>query len=119
MDFKVVRTVSLGNGYSLEFVITDPFNINYHVVTEQDPTLVANSKVCIGSDSCIRAGEEEPLRDFAARAREHGLVFAGEMIVEHKQSLDLSAILGEVLEPDTALAFSEVLDEVVCKETTE
>ncbi len=98
MGFSVSRTVWLNNGYGVEFVITDSYSINFHIITEQDKTLVDNTKVCVGTDSCIRAGEEESLQDFAFRAHKQGLAFAESMIVEHKESLDLFAALGKVLE---------------------
>jgi hypothetical protein len=101
VSYKISRSVFFGNGYGVEFVIADPYTITIHVVTEKDPTMVSDSKVCVGSECCIRAGEEESLRDFAIRARKEGLSFAEAAIVDHKESLDLSTILGEVLDPST------------------
>ncbi len=100
MSFSTSRILWLHNGYGVEFVISEQYAIEFHIVTEQDQTLVDNSKVCIGSDSVIRAEDETP-KDFAIRARIIGLAFAKEMIEEHNATLALSAIL----------------DEVVCKET--
>jgi len=102
VGFSTSRVVWLNNGYGVEFVISEQYSIDFHVVTERDKTLIADSKVCIGSDSAIRA-EDETAKDFAIRARLIGLAFAEEMIEEHKAALALSAIL----------------DEVVCKGTTE
>ena len=98
MGFSVSRTVWLHNGYGVEFVITDPYEITFQVVTEQDPTLVADNKVCIASDSCVRKGDEESLDRFAYRAKEAANTFAEGAIVEHKESLDLFKILGKVLD---------------------
>ena len=64
--------------------------------------MVEDIPVCIGSDSCNRA-EDESDRDFSIRTRLVALLFAEEMIEEHKE----------------ALALSSVLNEVVCKEITE
>jgi hypothetical protein len=94
--------VWLNNGYGVEFVIYDQHSIYFHVVTESDKTLIEDRPVCIGTDSCHR-DKAETDRDFSIRARLVALAFAEEMIVEHKEALVLSA----------------VLDEVVCKETTE
>jgi hypothetical protein len=101
VPYKVSRSVFFGNGYGVEFVISDPYTISFSVVTEKDPTMVEDNKVCIGTECCIREGEEESLRDFAIRAREEGLAFAEAAIVDYKESLDLSAVLGEVLDPST------------------
>ena len=97
MGFNVTRKLWFGNGYGVEFVITDPYTITFNVVTEKDPTMVADNKICIGTECCIREGEEESLRDFAVRARNEGVSFAEAAIVDHKESLDLSSILGELL----------------------
>ncbi len=96
--FSVSKTVWLNNGYGVEFIISDPYVITLHVITEKDPTLVADNKVCIASDSCVRNGDDEPLRDFAERAYGAGISLAEEAIVEHRESLDLSTILGKVLD---------------------
>jgi len=108
VSFNVSRTVWFGNGYGVEFVITDPFTIAFNVITEKDPTLVVDNKICLGSDACYRQAEvdeegdivpgtAEPLRDFAIRARLEGISFAEQAIIEHKESLDLSSVLNDVL----------------------
>ena len=101
MNFSVSKTIWLGNGYGVEFIITDRFSIAFNVITEKDRTLISDENVCVGSDSCIRivhaTGSEESLRDFAVRAREEGISFAEETIIDHKESLDLSTVLDEVL----------------------
>ncbi len=97
MSFSVSRTVWLGNGYGVEFIITDSFSIAFNVVTEKDPTLVSDENICVGSDHCIRKGDEESLKDFAIRAREAGIAFAEETIIEHKETLDLITTLNVVL----------------------
>ena len=97
MSFSTSRTVWLGNGYGVEFIITDAFSITFNVVTEKDRTLISDENICVGSDSCVRNGDEESLHHFASRAREEGISFAEETIIEHKESLDLSKILDAVL----------------------
>lgn len=99
MSFHVSRKVWFGNGYGVEFIITDPHSITFNIITEKDPTLVSSTNVCVGTDACNR-NEGESLRDFAVRAREEGFSFAEEMTIEHKESLDLSTILGDVLGGD-------------------
>lgn len=99
MSFQVSRTVWFGNGYGVEFIITEPYSITFNIITEKDPTLTTSTNVCVGTDDCIRK-EGESLRDFAVRAREEGFSFAEEMTIEHKESLDLSTILGDVLGGD-------------------
>ena len=102
MSFSTSRTVWLNNGYGVEFVIADPDFISFLVITERDRTLIDDKPVCIGSDGCTR-DEDESDRSFSIRARLIALAFSEEVIVEHK----------------AALALSAVLDEVVCKGTTE
>ena len=98
--FSTNRTVWLNNGYGVEFVIYDQHSIFFFVVTERDNTLITDKPVCIGSDSCNRA-EDETDRDFSIRTRLVALLFAEEMIEEHKEALALSAILDEVVSKET------------------
>lgn len=100
MSFHVSRIVWFGNGYGVEFIIADPYSITFNIITEKDPTLHTSTNVCVGTDSCTR-NEGESLRDFAVRVREEGFSFAEEMTIEHKESLDLSTILGDVLGGDS------------------
>ena len=53
MSFQVSRTVWFGNGYGVEFVIVDPYQITFNVVTEKDPTMVSASNVSQSPDSVI------------------------------------------------------------------
>lgn len=102
MSFRVSRIVWFGDGYGVEFIIADPYTITFNIIIEKDLTLVDPTNVCVGSDSCVRNnGDKESLRDFAIRAREEGFSFAEKTIIEHKESLDLSTILGEVLGGDS------------------
>jgi hypothetical protein len=94
--FSTNRTVWLNNGYGVEFVTHDQHSIFFSVITERDQTLVEDIPVCIGSDSCNRA-EDESDRDFSIRTRLVALLFAEEMIEEHKEALALSAVLDEVI----------------------
>lgn len=96
MSFSTSRVVWLNNGYGVEFVIQEKYTINFRVVTEKDPTLVVDNKVCIGTDSCNRDDGESD-QDFAVRARLAGLAFAEEMIEEHVATLALSAVLDKLL----------------------
>ena len=97
MSVSISRTIWLENGYGVEFIVTDPFSIAFNVVTERDPTLVSDENICVGSDRSVRDEDEESLADFAIRAREEGISFAEETIIEHKETLDLSAMLDAVL----------------------
>ncbi len=98
MGFSVSRTVWLHNDYGVEFTLTDPHFIVFKILVERDKTLIEDNKVCIASGSCTRKGEEESLQDFAKRAHEEGISFSRVSIVEHKTTLDLFTILGEVLD---------------------
>jgi hypothetical protein len=111
VGFSSSRTAFFGNGYGVEFIVTDPFTITFNIITEKDETLVANTSTIVGTDYCLRRtdrhqphdeteGEEESMRDFAVRARLEGIAFAEEAIAEHKLSLELSSVLDAVLEPD-------------------
>ena len=103
------RIIWFGNGYGVEYIVTDPYTIDFHVLTEKDKSLMEPRNVIVGTDTCHRnaeidetsrdfvPGTEESLRDFAVRAREEGISFAEEVIVAHKESLDLSTILSDVL----------------------
>jgi len=88
----------------VEFLVTDPFTITFNVVTEKDITLVTNSSTIVGTDQSIRKedheGQAESLRDFAVRARLEGISFAEDCIAEHKESLELSSALDDVLADD-------------------
>lgn len=111
---KVSKTIWFGNGYGVEFIITDPFRIDFNVILEKDPTMISTENFVIGADTCHRGvngpglaahlldgevpGSEEPMKDFAGRARLAGISFAEEMIAEYKETQELSTILGEVLE---------------------
>lgn len=101
MIYNSSKTAWFGNGYGVEFIVSDPFTITFNVVTEKDPTLVSHVNRPIGSDECIRNEDTgESLRDFAVRARLMGIAFAEECIEEHKVELELFSILHEILEPD-------------------
>lgn len=108
------RIIWFGNGYGVEYIVSDPYTIDFHVLTEKDKSLVEPKNVIIGTETCHRnaeidesvspkfvPGTEESLRDFAVRAREEGISFAKEVIVAHKESLDLSAILGTLIRNTT------------------
>jgi len=94
---KVSKTIWFGNGYGVEFIISNPCLIDFNVIMEKDPTLVDTTNICIGAYGCGR-GDEETMRNFATRARLEGISFAEEMIIEHKETNDLSTILDQVLE---------------------
>ena len=98
MSFSVSRTVWRVKGYRVEIIVTDALSIAFNVVTEKDRTLISDENICVGSDSCVRDGDEESLKDFAIRARQEGITFAEETIIEHKETLDLSKILDAVLD---------------------
>jgi len=102
--FSSTRTAFFGNGYGVEFIVTDPFTITFNVVTEKDPTLVSNASTILGTDQSLRSedhgGHAESLRDFAVRARLEGIAFAEDAIAEHKESLELSSALDDVLADD-------------------
>ncbi len=110
MGFSSSRTAFFGNGYGVEFIVTDSYTITFNVITEKDQTLVANSQTIVGTDYCLRRSEgldelgghrdEESMRDFAVRARLEGIAFAEEAIADHKESLDLSSVLDDVLGRD-------------------
>ena len=97
MSVKASKPIWLGNGYGVEFITTHPSLIGFNVIMEKDMTLVDTTNICIGSYGCERR-DEEPMRNFAIRAQLEGISFAEEMIIEHKETNDLSKILGEVLE---------------------
>ena len=97
MSVSISRTTWLGNGYGVEFIITDPFEIAFNVVTEQDRTMISDENICVGSDHCVRNGDEESLGHFAHRAHKAGISYAREAIIEHKETLDLSRILNTVV----------------------
>ena len=96
MGFSVSRTVWLENGYGVEFIVTEPFSIDFNIITERNPIMVSSKSICVGSDSCARK-EGESLKDFAIRAREEGISFAETTIIEHKETLDLITTLNVVL----------------------
>ncbi len=110
MSFQVSRTVWFHNGYGVEFVIVNPYEISFNVILEKDPIMVSTSNACIGSDASHRnaeveeesgeviPGSEETMRDFAIRAYGEGISYAEEMITEHKETNDLGTIFGEVLD---------------------
>lgn len=101
--FSSSRTAFFGNGYGVEFIVTDPFTITFNVVTEKDVTLVTNSSTIVGTDQSLRNEDNdvaESLHDFAVRARLEGIAFAENCIAEHKESLELSSALNEVLAED-------------------
>jgi len=104
------RTIWMGNGFGIEFVVGDPWTINLLLVLEKDPTLTDNSMKTIASSSVHREaeyddevgelvpGSEESMRAFAERARLEGLEWAETEIAEYKQTEDLATIMGEVLD---------------------
>jgi hypothetical protein len=101
--FSSSRTAFFGNGYGVEFIVTDPFTITFNVITEKDDTLISNSTTTVGTDQSCRkedGGHPESLRDFAVRARLEGIAFAEDAIAEHKESLELSSALDDVLADD-------------------
>ena len=103
------NSIWFGNGYGVEFIVADTWTIVFNVITEKDTSLVEQTNVIVGTDSCHRdaeldevaedvvPGSEEPLRDFAIRARKEGISFAEGVIIEHKESLDLSNLLDGIL----------------------
>lgn len=113
MSVKASSSIWFGDGYGVEFIITDPFTIDFHVILEKDPTMISTENFVIGADTCHRGvngpglaaqlvnGEvpasEETMRDFAGRARLAGISFAEGMIAEHKETQELSTVLVEVL----------------------
>ncbi len=108
MSFQVTKVVWFGNDYGIEYIIRDSYCIAFNIVKTPDPTLIDDSKINIGSSACYRGGEPLPgeeildedmetMLDFALRARLEGIKFAEEMIIQHKQTLNLSKIFDDVL----------------------
>jgi len=107
MSFQVTKIVWFDNDYGIEYIIKDSCSISFKVIKTPDPTLIDDSRINIGSQTCYRegdleAGEAVPesmenMQDFAIRARQESIEFAKEMIIEHKETLNLSKILDEVL----------------------
>ena len=103
------KTLWMGNGFGIEFVVGDPWTIDLLLLLEKDPTMTDNSTKTIASSGIHRKvewddkgkwiqGSEEPMRDFAERARLEALEWAEIEIAEYKQTEDLATIMGDVLE---------------------
>lgn len=103
------KTIWMGNGFGIEFVVGDPWVIDILLIPEKDPTLTDNNMKTIASSSIHRKGEwddkgnwiqgsEEPMRAFAERARLEALEWAEAEIAEYKETEELTTIMGEVLD---------------------
>ena len=90
--------VQVDKGYTMGFSIADPYTITFSVLTEMDPTLVDQTRTCVGTYYSTRDGEEESLEDFANRAYAEGFTFAKVAIVDYKQALRLNEVLGGIVD---------------------
>ncbi len=103
------RTIWMGNGFGIEFVVVDPFCINILLLMPKDPTLSDPANRTLGATSVYRSvergeedevipGSEESMRAFAERARLEGLEWAEAEVAEFKLSEELFTVMGEVLD---------------------
>lgn len=110
-----VRKIDLLNGYLLEFVVTDPYEITALLLTAKDPTLVNNPSTTIASQNFIRhanVDEEsgdvieesiELIPEFVRRSYIEALDWAAEEIATHKEIQEVadafSTLLNETVGP--------------------
>jgi len=96
------KTLWMGNGFGIEFVVGDPWTIFLHLILEKDPTLSEHNVKTIASNDVHRKseyeGSEEPMRHFAERSRLEALEWAEIEIAEYKKTEDLVTIMCDVLE---------------------
>jgi hypothetical protein len=111
------KTIWMGNGFGIEFVVGDPWTIFLHLILEKDPTMTDNTMKTIASNDVHRktgvgvggrsAFEQsvhkwetrvEPMRHFAERARLEALAWAESEISDYKLTEDLVKIMSDVID---------------------
>ncbi len=92
-----IRKIDLGNGYLLEFVATDPYEIAAHLMTVMDPTMVDYDTPTLCTQTFYRTAEVnedsgdvvegtiETIPDFVRRVHSEARDWAEEEIGHHKE----------------------------------
>ncbi len=107
-----IRKIDLGNGYLLEFVATDPYEIAAHLMTVMDPTMVDYDTPTLCTQTFYRhanvdedSGDViedsiEAVPDFVRRTYSEGRDWAEEEIAHHKEIEEVAAAFNDFLDND-------------------
>lgn len=107
-----IRKLDLLNGYLIEFIATDPYEIAVHLMTVKDPTMVDYETPTICTQTFYRnanvdeesgdviEGSIEIIPDFVRRIYSEARDWAEEEIGHHKEIEEVAAAFNEFLDND-------------------